>query len=332
MRPDLLIIGFRRILAFLAPSFGMTVLVFLRTRFGPRALGLKHLVCGGLTLFWLAFHVEPDDERDTARLRHWAEETIQQCHDDVRGTLYGGWSCADHLALAHARLARLPDTLPYMQYLLLAFLVVCAGQIWIARTRDRGAYASVYSYSDGVPLLSSLTFGRAPTLSKIILEPALVALVAWYFEARMEHDGTALYFGMVAVYLAVSGYQRWAAEFAGLNDLRDFWRSIGMGQGSMMRQPTRPIQDGILGRMLHTRERAHAEGLTRLRAFSALNRARMLEGIEEPRPVVPPSSSRESAFRAAPAPDAQASSPSGVVLSEPGQREPEASSPTRALR
>lgn len=286
MEIEKLIAAFRKLLAFLAPSFGMTALVFLRKDIGSRALGLRHLVFGGLTLFWMAFQVERSDQRDASTQREWAEQTIRACHDDVTAQVAGGWRCSDYLPSAHARLAELPDRWPFMQVFFLAFLVVCIAQMTAARLRERSVDDSVYSFSDGVPLLSALTFWRVPLLSKIILEPALVVFVAWRFEL-LHHSGTARYFQIVAVYLCASAYQRWSAEFNLANEFHDFRKRMGIGGGSMLRPPTRPHHDGLIARLLHTNERQHLEALKRLRAFSLRNRARMLHGTQEPRPLLP---------------------------------------------
>jgi hypothetical protein len=307
----------RNIVLFFAEPFLMTGRVFLRKNFGARAILFRHVVFGGLILYWVAASIEPEDHRDFGRQREYAEQAIRECHDSAQGVLYAGWSCADHLQHARMVLARSPDTLPYMFYYFVAFVVLGLVHVFLARTRARFGGTQVHSLSDGTPLLSVLTFGRFPVLSKIVLEPALVTAVGFYFHS-FDHDGTALYFWFLAVCLCGAAYKRWFAEFKGLHELADFWQLMGIGQGSSIRAPTRPESGGLVARAFRTREREHAAGLARLRAFSLRNRARMLDGYDEPRPQLSGRSARE--FPSAP--------PAALdVAAEPMLAEAEASAP-----
>ena len=283
--PHHLIIALRKTLGFFVPFFGTTALVFLRRGFGVRALGLKHLLFGGFLLFWIAFHVEPEDVLEGGRQRMYALELIGLCQREPGARLSGGTTCAQQLPEALARVAHRMDLHPYMHYYAVAFCLACLAQLVFSKMRERWGYDPVPSYSDGEPWLSALTFGQFPALAKILLEPALILLVARFFDTVLERHGTALFFVLVAVYLFASSFERWKRERAAFLDMQDFALATGIGEGSMHRPPTRADGGGFFAQFFRTREARHVAGLNRLRAFSLRNRARMLEDIEEPAPL-----------------------------------------------
>jgi hypothetical protein len=284
-----------KFLAFIRPILGNTVLVFLRKNIGARALPLHHVLLGAVTLSLVSFGVEPGDLEEVIARRAQAEQTIRQCAASATGYLNGTYPCAAHVPQLKAMLLSEPiDLFPYTRVYLLAFLAVCIGHMVFARMRVAWGFGAVDSRSPGVPLLSFFTFWRFPHFAMVVLEPALVASVAWYFETRAHRHNVSLFFAFVALSLVLAGFDAWGRALVHAMDWQDFALRAGAGGGSMLRPPTRPARGGF---------------------FAAYNRARMLGDDEAPKvAALPPARSAAAALPAPASVEDAAQSASAQVI------------------
>jgi len=270
---------------FLARTLSIVPLVFLRKNMGARFITVPHVLMGAVTLGF-GVMLEGADITDLEKAQSDAPQIVAECHDDVRAVMYAGYRCADTLPLAHWRIAHPPLTFPLLMAVLGAFVLAGLAQLVVARLRVRHTDDDdVLSYDGGEPLLAALTFGRFPALAKIILEPLLVGAIACCFLFYLRRYRTFEFLGVVACSMCVLAIVDWVRNFNATQTLLDWASRMGIGQGSMKRTPTRPA---VRGGFLRDPEEGRRAGIARLRAFAAQNRARMLEGTEEPSPGKPP--------------------------------------------